>query len=228
MKRKWFFATLREQLFEALKEAIITNQYQPGEELQVEKLAAEFGVSSTPLREAMVRLAGLGLVELEPNRGARVPPITPEDICAVWEVRRLLEPYAARLTAHLCSLDEIDALEAQLTAVLEQPEDFTEYMDSDLALHALFQKHVTNKLLRNMLDQATQQSLRIRYFAESNPPTLQKEIVRQATLEHMAIIKALREGNAEETALALETHLRNAEKRALIGLERGNQQVQQR
>ncbi len=100
VKRRLLLTSLRERLYESLKEDILTNRFKPGEELQINKLAEEFGVSSTPpVREALVRLEGAGLVVLISNRGAQVAPISLEDVKNAWEVRRLLEPHAAEVAA---------------------------------------------------------------------------------------------------------------------------------
>ena len=61
------FHSLGDQVFETIKEMIINNSYRPGEVLQIDKLAGEFGVSTTPVREALLRLEGIGLVDIERN-----------------------------------------------------------------------------------------------------------------------------------------------------------------
>lgn len=220
LKGQRIFATLRDQVFDALKEAILTNKLPPGEELKVEELAADLGVSSTPIREALVRLGDMGLVELVPNKGARVSLICPEDIRALWEVRRLLEPYAARIAVATTPVEEIDSLEKQLESVLADPDNLQKYVESDFALHAALYKHLDNRFLFNILDQVNSQYQRIRYFAESGLPSLQREIVTQVTLEHLAIVRAMKTGSAEHTAEEVERHLRNGEKRTLAALQR--------
>ncbi|HHV57353.1 MAG TPA: GntR family transcriptional regulator [Firmicutes bacterium] len=219
MQGRIFFHSLREQLFQALKEAILTNKYRPGEELPIDKLAAEFGVSTTPVREALVRLEGIGLVRLIPNRGAQVTSITPADVRHIWEVRRLLEPYAARTAAERCSVEELDALEDKLQRVLARPEEFDLYTESDLELHELLVKHLTNGVLMEILDRVKLSSLRMRYFSEENIPTLRREVIQQATREHLAIVAALRAHDAARTENMVYQHLVNGEKRTLLGLE---------
>jgi DNA-binding GntR family transcriptional regulator len=215
VKRKLIYATLREQLFDSLKELILTNQYQPGEELQVEKIAEEFGVSATPVREALVRLASIGLVEIVPNRGATVAQISADDVRWVWEARRVLELYAARITVECCTDAEIAMMEQKLAQVTKNPEDLTVYMEFDLELHQLLQRYLNNKIIRGMLDQVNEQSMRIRYFAESYSETVQKQVVEQVTAEHAAIVRALRQRSVEAVITVLEEHLRNGEIRTL-------------
>lgn len=222
MQGRIFFHSLREQLFQALKEAILANKYRPGEELQIDKLAAEFGVSTTPVREALVRLEGIGLVRLIPNRGAQVTPITPADVRHIWEVRRLLEPYAACTAAERCSPEELDALEEKLQRVLARPEEFDLYTESDLELHELLVKHLTNGVLMEILDRVKLSSLRMRYFSEENIPTLRREVIQEATREHLDIVAALRAHDAAQAENAVYKHLVGGERRTLLGLEGRN------
>lgn len=218
MQSRVFFHSLREQLFQAIKEAILTNKYRPGEELQIDKLATEYGVSTTPVREALVRLEGIGLVRLIPNRGAQVTLITPADVHHIWEVRRLLEPYAARTAAERCSAEELDALEEKLQRVLARPEEFSLYTESDLELHGLLVKHLTNNVLKDILDRVKMSSLRMRYFAEENIPTLRQEVIQEATREHLSIVAALRARNADQAEKEVYRHLSGGERRTLLGL----------
>ena len=81
-----------------LREAIITGEIGPGEKLITEDLAERWGVSPTPLRETYQRLAAEGLVELAPQRGARVAAMSHEDFRDVYATRLLLEPHALRLS----------------------------------------------------------------------------------------------------------------------------------
>lgn len=86
-----------------LRAAILNGDLEPGEKLRTEELAERWSVSPTPLRETYQRLAAEGLVELVPQRGARVADVSMDDALEIYDLRQLLEPYALRL-----SLEEID------------------------------------------------------------------------------------------------------------------------
>ena len=88
--------SIRDQVYESVKEDILASRYTPGEELQIDTLATEYGVSTTPIREALLRLTNVGLVVLNPNKGARVAPIDIAHTQYIFELRLLLETYAAR------------------------------------------------------------------------------------------------------------------------------------
>jgi DNA-binding GntR family transcriptional regulator len=79
-----------------LREAILRGELRPGQRLNASDLAERWGVSATPLREAFQRLAGEGLVELLPQRGARVSELAADEAARIYELRLLLEPLALR------------------------------------------------------------------------------------------------------------------------------------
>jgi DNA-binding GntR family transcriptional regulator len=215
------YNSLRDQLFQAIREDILTNKYAPDEELQIDKLAAGFGVSATPVREALVRLEAAGLVKLIPNRGARVTAISLSDIHNVWEIRQLLEPHAALTAVEHCSDSDLDSIEDKLNRVLANPDIFDAYIESDQALHALLSKYVTNNELTDILSRIRQRSLRIRYFTEETMLSMRQDIIRRATTEHLEIVAALRARDSQKVSKLVFQHLMNGEKRTLEGLEKG-------
>ena len=77
-----------------LRRAIVHGEIAPGEKLYAERLAEQWGVSATPLRETFQRLAGEGLVIIEPQRGARVAPVGLDQAAEIYEMRLLLDPVA--------------------------------------------------------------------------------------------------------------------------------------
>lgn len=219
MKRRLLLTSLRERLYETLREDILSNKYEPGEELQIDKLAQEFGVSTTPIREALVRLEGDGLVVSIPNRGVQVAPISLDDVRNLYEVRRLLEPYAAKIAARYCEEGEVEALYEKLVHLIEGPTDLAAYINADLELHELMSQHLRNTLLKDILDQVDQHSIRVRYLAESSAGGLRPEVVELVTREHLKILDAIRKRDEEKAAAATLQHLTNAEARTLKSLK---------
>ena len=89
----------QETLLERLREMIESGALAPGERITEQALAARFGVSRTPLREALRALATEGLVETAPNRGARVARLTPADVDEIFPIMAQLEALAGELAA---------------------------------------------------------------------------------------------------------------------------------
>ena len=218
MKKKVVLVSIRDQMYEAIKESILTNTYAPGEELQIHKLAENFGVSTTPVRETLIKLESVGLVTLIPNKGAKVTGIKEEDVRNTWEMRRLLEPYAARITATMPLDSELNDLDNKIHKVLQKPYDFSAYRNSDIGLHELLYIYLPNMLLKETLKRVHQMSMRMRYFAEDDS-LIQKEVILEVTKEHLLILEALNERNAEKAADAVLFHLINGEKRILQAIK---------
>ena len=110
--------SLRQRVSRALRAAVASGSLQPGRVYSVPVLAAEFGVSATPVREAMLDLMRDRLVEAVPNKGFRIIDVTPAELAEVNEVRMLLEPAAvASLVGKLSSL-ELEGLRSYVDAIL--------------------------------------------------------------------------------------------------------------
>jgi DNA-binding GntR family transcriptional regulator len=93
--------TASDLVVEAIRSAIVAGRLRPGETLVERRLAEQLGVSKTPVREALIALAGAGLVTVTPGRGTVVRELNAEDVRQAYEVRALLEPWAvARTVRH--------------------------------------------------------------------------------------------------------------------------------
>lgn len=205
---------IRDQIFEWIKEAILTNEFKPAEVIPIDGLAREFGVSATPIREALIRLENSGLLTLIPNKGAVVTDFSEEDIRHTWEMRKILEPYAAALTAELDIADELEAIEGKVRVILRGDYDLHAYIQTDSELHELLFAHVDNSLLRETIERIHQISIRMRYFAESISRN-QQDVITAVCEEHLEILDALRRGDAEAARQAARRHIENSESRTL-------------
>jgi DNA-binding GntR family transcriptional regulator len=103
----------------ALEEAIVLAEIPPGSVLRQEHLSEQFGVSRTPVREALRRLAALGLVTFEPNRGVRVRELSREEIHEAFLARAELEGLATEIAARKMGEDDLHALERAERAFTE-------------------------------------------------------------------------------------------------------------
>lgn len=118
---------LRERVLEELRERILSGTYLPGERLTEERLAEDFGVSRSPVREALRVVAIEGLVRLSPRRGAEVSTPDAQSSIDLLQVRARLEPLAARLAAERATPEDV----ATLRALLEDSRLATEAQDLD-------------------------------------------------------------------------------------------------
>src|SRR5919205_3391293 len=111
-------AAATEQTVARLRRFILEGDLEPGARIQEVELAAQLGVSRTPVREALRTLSSQGLVELLPNRGARVARWSVKDLDEIYELRVMLESHAAQRAATRMSPTDADAL----TELCEQME----------------------------------------------------------------------------------------------------------
>jgi DNA-binding GntR family transcriptional regulator len=103
--------TKQQQVYDALRERILSGAYGPGFRVVIDQVAAEFAVSALPVREAIRRLEAEGLVVYRPNAGAQVAPAEPELFEDNMTVLALLEGYATALAVAHLTADDLDALE---------------------------------------------------------------------------------------------------------------------
>jgi len=193
---------VREAVYRHLKDLLLSGRFAPGERLSEPLLAQDLGVSRTPVREALMRLAEEGLVELVPGKGARVRAFTPEEVEEVYRVRALLEGEAAREAALRATPWELEELSGLLRAIDEAPEeDYPEQMRRDLEFHRALVRLSGNRTLYRLYEDL----LATLALARSALPTLSQE--ERTRAEHRAILEALSHRDPEGARRAVEAHI---------------------
>jgi DNA-binding GntR family transcriptional regulator len=109
---------LTDQVYAALREAIMSGELPPGSRLRVRDIAEQVGTSVMPVREAIRRLEEAGLAAREPHKGAVVKALTLEELVHVYDVRKVLEGEAARLGAERITVEECERMQAEFDAVV--------------------------------------------------------------------------------------------------------------
>lgn len=150
-------ATKQERVYGILRERIQTGEYEPGHRIVINQLAAEFGVSALPVREAMRRVQAEGLVVFLPKSGACVAPANPGLVDSMIELLAVVEGYATALAAPHVGEDEIARLR-ELAEAMERAtasRDRTVLADLETEFRALLEAHCPNlTLVRLMRDTA--------------------------------------------------------------------------
>ncbi len=201
------YKPLRELVFEAIREAIITGHLKPGERLMEIQLAEELGVSRTPVREAIRKLEQEGFVVMVPRKGAFVADISMKDIAEVFEIRGALEGLAAELAAERASEDELERLERLLVAIGEciERHDVDGLIEKDTEFHDLLFSASHNERLVQILSVLREQIQRFR------SRTLRRiERMKVALEEHKAIVEALGRRDSELAKSLAEAHIESA------------------
>ncbi|MFF8385287.1 GntR family transcriptional regulator [Streptomyces kanasensis] len=196
-------------VLEAIKHAILTGGLPPGRALVEAELAAQFGVSKTPVREALKTLAGTGLVVMSQYKGATVRTVDAAMAREVYDVRLLLEPEALRRTiTRRASLDAAGEALAQADVAADQAERSLANREFHRALYL----PCGNPLLARMLDEVRDQAALVSTVAWSADPSWQREAEEHRGILHLALA-----GDADGAALALREHIARFVRRAFPG-----------
>jgi len=140
---------LRTQIVEELICEVVSGRITPGQKLTVQKLADRFGVSATPVREALIELSESGVVEWQVNRGAICRPFGPRQLHELYELRRILETEALRQACDHMPYDNLVALRRRTEEVLtRRTEDWLDLAyAADRELHHMIADHCQNQRL---------------------------------------------------------------------------------
>jgi DNA-binding GntR family transcriptional regulator len=141
--------SIRDTVKSALRSAIISGEMQPGRVYSAPSLGEQFGVSATPIREAMLDLVREGLVIALPNRGFQVTEVSQRDLYEVTELRLMLEPPAIERATPLVPAEAFPALRAQAAAIVEGAEsgDLIGYLSADSDFHLALLQYAGNTRL---------------------------------------------------------------------------------
>lgn len=180
-----------------LRGRILGGDLQPGERLNEVHLAERYGISRSPIREALQALAGEGLVTFVAGKGAFVHELTASEVQNLGEIREALESQAARLVAERATATQVDELERSV-AVTETPGE-------DADFHAVMLRLSGNPRLE-FLGGSTAARLRLARTQSATDP----ERVARATDEHRAIVAAIRAGDVETAGVAMREHVARA------------------
>jgi DNA-binding FadR family transcriptional regulator len=188
---------------EQIQQLIVRDRLGPGERLPTEhELARRFRVSRPILREALQTLRTLGVVETRPKVGMRVLPFDPESLfsqvaprirtakerSALFELRCLLEPAVLPLVKQRASRADLDRLEATLRPPLKNA---AEGLARDLAFHEELWRLTGNPFIYSL------RGLLLRFFADVGRRRVSDAAVRKTNAEHLAIVRALKNGDVE-------------------------------
>ncbi|KOY58753.1 GntR family transcriptional regulator [Streptomyces sp. XY332] len=185
--------SVRGQVLDALRAALVDGDLVPGEIYSGPALGERFGVSATPVREAMQQLALEGAVECLPNRGFRVLSRTPRALAELAEVRALLEvPVMLRL-ARTVPAEAWSALRAAAAATAEAAEagDLPRYADADRAFH----REVLSLAGNDQLVQVAEELHRRSQWPLPGAPRVRRADLVADAAEHSALLEALIAGD---------------------------------
>ena len=205
--------SLRQQAYEEIKNLIVRNKLRPNQEIVIDQLAAELGISHTPVREALIKLELDGLVRMERHKTPRVSAIELDDIRDMYQVRMLLEGWAASEAALRLSDEQLQHMGALLERARAESraQRYEFHLKADLEFHGLMLSAVKNTLFTRLMQSVSDQTLRLRSLVQ----TVATEYIEQIIDEHEQILAALRARDPERARREVEAHLAAAMLRTL-------------
>jgi DNA-binding GntR family transcriptional regulator len=193
-----------DKIRESIEQRIVEGEFKDGERLDEVRLATRFGVSRTPLREALRMLAGSGLVELIPQRGAFVRHPGIVELVEMFEVMAELEALCGRLAARRISSGELAKLSVAARACEQalEAQDTDAYYHRNEEFHQLIYKAGGNSFL---VAEACRLQKRLRPFRRMQLRARGR--MKQSMAEHGVILKSLEDGDPVAAADALRSHV---------------------
>jgi DNA-binding GntR family transcriptional regulator len=199
-------AALTNWTYGILKGKILNLEILPGEQMHIEKLTEILEVSKTPVREAFLKLASEGLIEVRPRVGYFVADITEQDIRDLFEIREIIETRAAKKAADLLSDEELEAMTNLLSEseMSVQNNDLQTFLIKEIEFHEFLQKHIQNKRLLALMDSINELTHRERLLSIKAV-----ENIEQTLLEHRNILDGLIKRDPNMAEWFMGEHLHN-------------------
>ena len=195
---------LYEEVAELLRQRIFRRELEPGSWIDELKIAEEYGISRTPLREALKVLAAEGLVTMKVRRGAYVTEVSEKDLADVYHLLALLEADAAGVVASKATDEEL----ASLKALHEELEGAVGERDRFFALNEQFHMRVL-ELARNRWREQMVADLRKVMKLNRHNSLLKSGRIEESLTEHRAIVAALTQRDATLTVQRMREHFEN-------------------
>ncbi len=205
-------ASVVDQVYEAIRERITSGSLPRGARVHQEDLAEELGVSRTPVREALRRLAAEGLVEMRTNRGARVADIDQGGMRGAYDARLVVEPGAARLAAGRRPAQPLARMRAAVAAQRRSTRNVERSFEANREFHLALVAASDNDFLLQLVERL--------WVARIGATIYERQVETQERMlldvrEHEQILEAIEAGDARRAESLTRRHLADAMKRSL-------------
>lgn len=208
-------ASLEARVYAALEDAILSGELKKGEALTELSISEKLGVSRTPVRSALHRLAEEGLIEALPNRGAVVVGVTTDDLVDIYRIRMRLEGLAAAMAAVKITPEGKKALSesVELSEFYLQKQDPEHLKELDTTFHAEIYRACGSRILCRILSELHRNIKAYRKLSLTVPGRLEKSVE-----EHREIMDAIFRADADAAEWLTSAHVEHALKNLLSAL----------
>lgn len=196
--------SLRDRVSEALRAALVSGQMRPGEVYSAPVLAQRFGVSATPVREAMLDLVKQGLVETVRNKGFRVCELSDDELDEITHLRELIEVPTVERLAKTCSPETFEPLRPLAEEIVESAAtgDLITYLEADRRFHLELLGLAGNRRLVALVDE-----LRSRSRLYGLQALADRGVLVDSAEEHVRLLELLTAGDANGAGDLMRRHV---------------------
>jgi DNA-binding GntR family transcriptional regulator len=196
--------SLRETVMRALRAAIISGEMEPGAVYSAPSLGARFGVSATPVREAMLDLVKEGLVTSLPNKGFRVTEVSDADLDDITQLRLLIEPPTVRAVVSLVPAEDLTELRRMAQDIVDGADsgDLISYTEADRLFHIRILEYSGNRRLVDMISE-----LRSHTRLLGLAPLVERGALRDSALEHITLVDLIEAGDGAGAEALMRQHI---------------------
>lgn len=212
--------TIKQQVYEILRDDICSGVYAPGQQIQETELSKKLEISRSPIREALRQLVSEGLAVEYPNRGVFVKTYTPKDIEDVFDLRILLESYAIMRSGNCLTLEKHHELNdcMERLKTYHSQDDIQRYVEEDTLLHQLLIQLSGNNLVISTYERVYAMVQRFRIYSLKSRKRFDDSLT-----EHIQIIQNVLAGNVKEADRINREHLLLAKDAIIVYLNQMHQ-----
>lgn len=202
-------ATLSQQVYSYILRQIIEVQLEPGERINVTKIAEQLGVSRTPIRSAMDQLAEDGLIKRVSDRGYQVTPIGMADCFDLCDARKILEGTAAAMAANNITFADLEILERSIVNAKEclARQGFDDFAEQDTIFHETLLRAANNRYLLQVYDTIKIRINRYRYIISTYCRGTAQQDTSHAVGKHTCIFRAVKNRYSSVAQNEMEEHI---------------------
>jgi len=206
---------LVDQLYEYVKECIVNVRLRPGERINMQKLATEFGVSQTPVREMLKKLSEDGLIKIVPRVGYYVVDLSAKDIREVYDLRRILEIYALESAVRNISKKKLQELKENMKKLqreINEEKKNKKFRQLDREFHWSIIQSSPNVRLHKLFSQIYNIVILTQHINQR---------VDESLKEHITLVDAVMKRDIDKAKEILKTHINNSKEEVINVLKRG-------
>lgn len=204
----------RTDIYRRLRAEVLSCALRPGQQFQERDLVARFGVSKSPIRDALIKLEAQGLVEVLPRKGYRVPPIDLRDVKEMYELRQMHERACIQGMIGAATAETFAGLDAYRAA--PDSSDLAAWVDYNRRFHAFIAGHCGNRRLARMAVELIEEFDRLTYFGVAHTRQISTDAF---VAEHCAIIDAIQARDSRKAVALARQHVESSRRRVLDNLE---------